>query len=84
MSQIIHMPALFMKPDPVTSESIARAKAAAEQERAEVERLARVADDYKLELSHMLDVFGADVVRGWIRNWERLVSPSTIGDPRRG
>jgi hypothetical protein len=85
MPQIIHMPPQFMRSDlpPVTPESIARAKAAADKERAEFEAVERVRNDYKLELSHMLDVFGADVVRDWIRNWERMVSPSTAGDPRR-
>ena len=84
-STIIHLPRRFM-PDilpPVTPESIARAKAAAEREREEISQVAALRDECKQELSRMLDLFGAEIVRQWVNNWEAIVSPSTISDPWR-
>ena len=84
MGAIYHIPRRFMHPiPPVTPESIARAKAAADKEREEVAAMAEIRDDCKLDVSRALDLFGADVVRAWVSNWEAMYSPSTAGDPRR-
>jgi hypothetical protein len=57
---------------PVTEESIARAKAAAAQERAEIDALVRFRDDDMLELSAMVDRHGWRQVADWLMGIQRM------------
>lgn len=59
-------PVNFDRLPPVTAESIARAKAAADVERQEIHRLIRLRDDDKLELSAIVDRHGWRQVSDWL------------------
>lgn len=57
---------------PVTEESIARAKAAAARERAEIDAVIALRDDDKLELSAIVDRHGWRQVSDWLMGLQAI------------
>lgn len=57
---------------PVTPESIARAKAAAEHEREEIDRLTQLRNADKLELSAIVDRHGWQEVARWLAGLQAI------------